>query len=201
MQMHDRVSLSMAFSWSPWTDCSLPFGSTPCHSTPLPSVLFHSIPFHLLHSILFHSWHESAPFHSISWFRPCSNWTGAVWLDKSFNLCKGMYLPTTHVITVRTWTIYPVTSISSRTLHVASLLIPINSWDVHTWASSLCRWGNWHTQWLSAMYSVTRLIGRRCGIWSQELEFQPFLWYKKQKASSCCLQDFPGEPLQREKVH
>lgn len=81
-------------------------------------------------------------------------------------------------LTMGTWAIYPVSNNSVSPLHVPSLLIPTRPRDVHTLASSLCRWGDWHTQRLSDVHPVTRLIGHRDVIWTQELGLQNSLCYK-----------------------
>lgn len=84
--------------------------SIPLHPTSLfHSTLFHSVyfPHTLLYPIPRYSipripcrcsslitWLQSTPFYSIAWFRPCSGWIGDLWLDESFNLGEGLYLPT-----------------------------------------------------------------------------------------------------------
>lgn len=39
-----------------------------------------------------------------------------------------------------------------------------------------------HTQWLSYMHPVTRLIGNRSVMWTQKLGLEKFLWHKSKKS-------------------
>lgn len=97
------------------------------HSMSLWSILLHPTPLFqptLVQAIVFHSSHDSTPLHSTP-LRDLDHAVciGAAWLDQSFNLGEGLYLPTTRGITVRIWSIYPV---SWHTEQDLECLIPFN---------------------------------------------------------------------------
>lgn len=113
---------------------SLPsrFYSVSLHSTP-----FHSVP---LHSITVHD----ILLHSTPWLRTCSVWTGAVWLDKSFNVYEGIYL-----LMGSLWG--PYIHYFNQCVAGIISLIPTKPWEVHALASSLM--GKLiHAQWLRVMH-------------------------------------------------